>query len=322
MIKVSSFRANYFFFKTWVSFSLIKKARIFTEEELEIKRMLKEGNALNKKPSTIRHEVVEELSLLVSAKRRKLKEIKPPRAIAPLETWDQQLGFRRWTSYAYQLQAFSESNKLFFTSSLFFWIKEFFYVPGLFPVIIHENVYPVVALIRCCSGMVKGWRNLRGYPTNGQRTHSNAKGNKKNRGLLDLLVQGFIYRFGEFKKSLYPTVILAEFNNLLWYSTWFYEWYEASFLVKHLTSGKNSDKSLFNPLMLAGNQANGFTRRGKAAKKGKAKQITKVFTIGVPLFFSRWTFLDPLPEGFDTRLRIPAQTRRIMSKKKNQFKIK
>lgn len=41
---------------------------------------------------------------------------------------------------------------------------------------------------------------------------------------------------------------------------------------------------IFNPVLLAGCQTNGYTRIGKAAKISKAKKLTKVCTIGVPLF--------------------------------------
>ena len=43
----------------------------------------------------------------------------------------------------------------------------------------------------------------------------------------------------------------------------------------------------FNPVLLAKGQTNGYMRVGKAAKLGKAKRVTKSFTIGVPIFFSQ-----------------------------------
>lgn len=42
-----------------------------------------------------------------------------------------------------------------------------------------------------------------------------------------------------------------------------------------------------DPVKLAKNFTNGYIRVGKAAKIGKSKKITKVATIGLPIFFSR-----------------------------------
>lgn len=54
----------------------------------------------------------------------------------------------------------------------------------------------------------------------------------------------------------------------------------------------------FNPALLAGNQTNGYTRAGKAAKIGKAKKLVKVFTVGVPLLFSRYIYQSKPPMDF------------------------
>ena len=35
---------------------------------------------------------------------------------------------------------------------------------------------------------------------------------------------------------------------------------------------------IFNPVLLAGNQTNGYVRVGKAAKIGKAKKLVKLYT--------------------------------------------
>lgn len=58
----------------------------------------------------------------------------------------------------------------------------------------------------------------------------------------------------------------------------------------------------FDPVRLAKNQTNGYVRTGAAAKIGKAKQITKVATIGVPVFFSRFIYYEMLPKEFSFRL--------------------
>jgi hypothetical protein len=54
----------------------------------------------------------------------------------------------------------------------------------------------------------------------------------------------------------------------------------------------------FNPALLAGNQTNGYKRYGKAAKIGKAKKLTKLYTLGVPFLFPRYIYLSNTPRGF------------------------
>lgn len=54
----------------------------------------------------------------------------------------------------------------------------------------------------------------------------------------------------------------------------------------------------FNPALLAANQVNGFTREGNASKLGKAKRLTKVYTLGVPLMFANYIYLRFTPIGF------------------------
>ena len=54
----------------------------------------------------------------------------------------------------------------------------------------------------------------------------------------------------------------------------------------------------FNPVLLAGNQTNGYVRTGKAAKMSKAKKLTKVFTLGVPLLFATYIYKSNTPRGF------------------------
>ena len=54
----------------------------------------------------------------------------------------------------------------------------------------------------------------------------------------------------------------------------------------------------FNPALLASNQVNGFIRTGAASKIGKAKKLTKVYTLGVPLFFAQYIYPVKTPEDF------------------------
>lgn len=54
----------------------------------------------------------------------------------------------------------------------------------------------------------------------------------------------------------------------------------------------------FNPALLAGNQTNGYERVGKAAKIGKAKKLVKLYTLGVPLLFTRYIYSAKMPTDF------------------------
>lgn len=70
----------------------------------------------------------------------------------------------------------------------------------------------------------------------------------------------------------------------------------------------------FNPALLAGNQTNGYTRVGKAAKIGKAKKLVKVFTLGVPLFFTRYIYASRIPTDFP-KLVLKDEVNKRMGKK-------
>jgi hypothetical protein len=72
----------------------------------------------------------------------------------------------------------------------------------------------------------------------------------------------------------------------------------------------------FDPVSLAKGQTNGYERVGNASKIGKAKKITKQCTIGVPLFFTKYIYIELLPEVFPYRLTIADELRKKMGKKK------
>jgi hypothetical protein len=75
----------------------------------------------------------------------------------------------------------------------------------------------------------------------------------------------------------------------------------------------------FDHTLLAANRFNGYLRTGKAATMGKAKKLVKVFTVGVPVLFSRYVFSSVIPSGFP-RLKLARFTkkrRKVVRKKKN-----
>ena len=162
--------------------------------------------------------------------------------------------------------------------------------------------------------VVRAWRQVKGYPCRGQRTYSNAMTARKSRFLLMFRVDQFKRKFGAHKRNIYPTLVQAEYNNRLWYWTWTKEWREASFFMQKL-SQHTPKQAPFDPVSLALGRVNGFTRRGKAAKMGKAKKSLKAFTIGIPLFFSRWVYIEKIEPTFPYILSIADNMRRQMGRK-------
>lgn len=160
----------------------------------------------------------------------------------------------------------------------------------------------------------RAWRQIRGYPMNGQTTHTNSKMSRKNKWLLNYRLDQFYLTFGVKKRNIYPTLIKAEYNNKLWYYNWYLEWFEASFFARKLANLQGRAGS-FNPAVLATSQTNGYTRVGKAAKIGKAKKLTKMFTVGVPVFFTRYIYYQHPPHGFPTKLILRDEVNKKLGKK-------
>ena len=167
--------------------------------------------------------------------------------------------------------------------------------------------------------LLKAWRHIKGYPANGQSTHTNAANSKKNKTLLNFRLQQFYNMFGKKKRNIFPTLIQAEYNNRLWHFMWFNEWLQGTQFLLSLVNQKKQTIA-FDPVSLAKGQTNGYARVGKAAKVGKAKKITKQGTIGVPLFFTKLIYAEYLPALFPYRLLIADDLRKKMGKKNKKNK--
>jgi hypothetical protein len=63
--------------------------------------------------------------------------------------------------------------------------------------------------------LMKPWRQIKGYPSNGQTTHTNARNPRKDKKLLNYRIDQFIKYFGKKRKSSYTTLVQAEYNNRL-----------------------------------------------------------------------------------------------------------
>lgn len=170
--------------------------------------------------------------------------------------------------------------------------------------------------------LIKMWRQIRGYPQGGNTTHTNSNTSKKNKLLLNFRLDQFYKLFGQKKRNIYPTLIKAEYNNRLWFYNWTLEWVQASYKALYMAHfGLKIGE--FNPVLLANNRANNYTRTGKASKMSKAKVIKKTFTIGVPLFFTRYIYDTFTPKDFPKILLKDEVNKKLGKKlKRSQYRKK
>ncbi len=132
---------------------------------------------------------------------------------------------------------------------------------------------------------MKIWRQVRGYSSNGQRSHSNNKGGKKNRILFLFRVNQFYKLFGRRKRDIFPTLILAEYNNRLWYLLWIQDWVQGYKFIFRLAR-QNRNKVKFDPQLLSKGIITGLKVKKKKKKHNVAKKkIILMATIGIPLLF-------------------------------------
>lgn len=168
--------------------------------------------------------------------------------------------------------------------------------------------------------LIKMWRHVKGYPSNGQTTYTNANNSKKNKTLLNFRLDQFYTLFGKKRRNIFPTLIQAEYNNRLWHNIWYLEWAQGTQFVFSLVN-PNKQTIPFDPVNLAKGQTNGYVRVGNASKIGKAKKITKQCTVGVPLFFSKYIYAELLPAIFPYRLTIADELRKKMGKKRKKKNV-
>lgn len=168
--------------------------------------------------------------------------------------------------------------------------------------------------------MIKTWRQIKGYSSNGQRSHSNNKSNKKNKLLLNYRVQQFYQMFGKKKRDIFSSIVIAEYTNKLWMTMWYSKWLEAKLFVLTLAL-KNAYKVKFDPQLLAKNIITGIKQERKKKKhNAQKKKMLLVATIGLPFFFSYYLFSGIRDKIVPFKLVIPDESRRKMGKKKKKKK--
>lgn len=164
------------------------------------------------------------------------------------------------------------------------------------------------------------WRQVKGYSKNNQRTHSNNKTNKKKKLLNIYRLQQFYKLFGRKRRDIFPTLIIAEYTNRLWYLAWQHEWLQAWQFICYLSS-KNKKMVKFDPHLLSKNIITGVKITKKKKKHNVAKKkILLVATIGLPILFSRYLYNYKDKYSFKFKLVISDETRKKMGKKKKNKK--
>ena len=166
---------------------------------------------------------------------------------------------------------------------------------------------------------IKIWRQIHGYSSNGQRSHSNNKSNKKNKKILLFRVQQFYKLFGKKKRDIFPTLIIAEYNNRLWFTMWFMHWLEGKVFIFKLAL-RTRGKVKFDPHMLSKNIVTGVKKKKKKKHNASKKKIALVATIGLPILFSLHLYGINKDKNLPYKLNIPDDSRRKMGKKKKKKK--
>lgn len=160
------------------------------------------------------------------------------------------------------------------------------------------------------------WRQIKGYSKNNQRTHSNNKTNKKRKLLNMYRLQQFYKLFGRKRRDIFPTLIIAEYTNRLWYLIWQHEWYQGWAFIVYL-SQKERKVVKFDPQLLSKNIITGVKKVKKKKKHNTAKKkILMVATIGLPVLFTMYLYNYKNKYSLPFKLNISEESRKKMGKKK------
>ena len=160
------------------------------------------------------------------------------------------------------------------------------------------------------------WRQVKGYCKNNQRTHSNNKNNKKKKLLNTYRLQQFYKLFGRKRRDIFPTLIIAEYTNRLWYLIWYEEWLQAWVFIVNL-SNKNRKLVKLDPHMLSKNIITGVKKEKKKKKHNVSKKkVILVATIGLPVLFSMYLYNYKGKYRLPFKLVISEESRKKMGKKK------
>lgn len=119
--------------------------------------------------------------------------------------------------------------------------------------------------------LIQTWRQVKGYSKNNQRTHSNNKTNKKTKLLNKYRLQQFYKLFGRKRRDIFPTLIIAEYTNRLWFLIWQDEWKNAWQFIVYVAA-KNRKIIKLDPYLLSKNVVTGvFVKKKKKSIMSQKK---------------------------------------------------
>jgi hypothetical protein len=169
---------------------------------------------------------------------------------------------------------------------------------------------------------LKIWRLIKGYSSNGQRSHSNNKANKKNKLIVNFRVQQFYKLFGKKRRDIFPTLVVAEYNNRLWFILWRHGWIQGRIFILKLAL-KNKFIVKFDPNLLSKNVVTGIETVRKKKKHNVAKKkIIMLATVGVPVLFSMYLYGLWDYKDIHFKLSLTDDSRKKMGKKSKKTKKK
>ena len=169
---------------------------------------------------------------------------------------------------------------------------------------------------------IQTWRQIKGYSKNNQRTHSNNSNNKKKKLLNSYRLQQFYKLFGRKRRDIFPTLIIAEYTNRLWYLIWYSEWLQAWMFIVNLAQ-KNRKTVKIDPQLLSKNIVTGVKKvKKKKPHNVSKKKILLVATIGLPVLFSMYLYNYKDKYTLPFKLLISEESRKKMGKKSKKNKNK
>lgn len=138
----------------------------------------------------------------------------------------------------------------------------------------------------------KGWRHLRGLPSRGQRTWTNATSSYKNNLVLrHLKLLQFKKMLGSLNINDIAVSLNAESVNLLWKNQWEHEWREAK-KKRIFFLQKNSINFKIDLFSASKCIVGGFNKKYSKSKQQKTSIKNNSFTIGFDFGFTKGLFQD------------------------------
>jgi hypothetical protein len=163
------------------------------------------------------------------------------------------------------------------------------------------------------------WRQIKGYSSNGQRSHSNNKNNKKIKLLNSYRLQQFYDMFGKKRRDIFPTIIIAEYTNRLWILNWYVEWVNGLKFILFLASN-NKGTVKIDPALLAKNIITGWKKKKKKKHNTRKIKIILLGTVGLPFLFTRYLYdVSKLPK-LPFKITIPDDSRKKLGTKRKKKK--